>query len=102
MSASTLVAQSAGVEFITVEVDGLTPDTFKSIYHAFEQANSAKIERACIPAGILLFKKLSASTSFNDLQSVITASDTAILAVRVSTLDVEGFDERCMQVRHGQ
>lgn len=87
---------------IVVEIEGLTPHSYGAIVKSFEQNSAAEVVRACVPAQVLLIKRNNGSLTFAQLRSMITGAAPDAGPVSATALDVEGFDERCMNARMGR
>ncbi len=95
-------AQSAGTTFLVVEVAGLTPQTYADIHFAFADDQAVVIERSCVPAGVILFRRLSTHATFETVRNRIISAGVPANAIKPTELNAAGFDQRCANARLGR
>lgn len=95
-------AQTAGTTFLVVEVTGLTPQTYADIHFAFAEDQAVLIERSCVPAGVILFRRLSTNATFESVRNRIIAAGVPANAIKPTELNAAGFDQRCANARLGR
>lgn len=95
-------AQTSGTSFLVVEVNGLTPQSYADIHFAFAEDSSVLIERSCVPAGVILFRRLSNSATFESVRNRIIAAGIPANTIKPTELNAAGFDQRCANARIGR
>jgi hypothetical protein len=95
-------AQSTGTTFLVVEVNGLTPQSYADIHFAFADDTSVLIERSCVPAGVILFRRLATNATFESVRNRIISAGVPANAVKPTELNAAGFDQRCANARIGR
>ncbi len=86
---------------VVIEIDGLTPQQHGDIYHALSSASAITLERACVPASLLLFS-LPDDDSVNALKALIAGTGIPESKISKSELNANGFDARCSELRSGR
>lgn len=94
-------AQDNAPTFLVIEVEGLTPYSYGDIAREFLNDADVSIERACVPAGLILFKQVNPETGLAYIRSKINGANSDLGNVASSEFDAAGFDNRCMEVRSG-
>lgn len=99
---SQAAAQATGTPFLVVEVNGLTPQSYADIHFAFADDTSVLIERSCVPAGVILFRRLATNATFESVRNRIISAGVPANAVKPTELNAAGFDQRCANARLGR
>lgn len=94
-------AQENNPTFLVLEIEGLTPYNYGDIAREFLNDADVSIERACVPAGLILFKQVNPETGLAYIRSKINGATSDLGNVAPSELNASGFDNRCMEVRSG-
>ncbi len=98
---SNIHAQENAPTFLVIEIEGLTPYSYGDIAREFLNNVDVSIERACVPAGLILFKQVNPETGLTYIRSKINGASPNLGNVTLSEFNAAGFDNRCMEVRSG-